>query len=76
MVQNKSNENKVYYQSLVRKSNLLKDNNYLVSLAKQHFIQTIQALKIGKQLKSPGPNKDIKLHKKNPILKTVYLDLD
>jgi hypothetical protein len=54
----------------------MRDNNYLISLAKQHFLQTIQGLRIGKQMKVPAPNKEIKLHKKNPNHKTIYLDLD
>ncbi len=46
-------------------------------LANNHFLQTIQALKIGKHMKTAvQPGKEVKLHKKNPKFKTVFLDLD
>ena len=42
---------------------------------RQHFLQTVEALRIGKTIKPSAP-REIKLVKKNPKLKTVYLDLD
>lgn len=47
-----------------------------MNLARQHFIQTIEAIRIGKKLRSEKPAKEIKLSKKNPKLKTIFLDLD
>jgi hypothetical protein len=34
---------------------MLKDTNYLATLANNHFFQTIQALKAGKHVKLPHP---------------------
>lgn len=48
----------------------------MMNLARQHFIQTIEAIRIGKKLRSDKPSKEIKLSKKNPKLKTIFLDLD
>lgn len=67
--------NSSYYTSRVAKAADLKENGYLAALARQHFQQTIEALRIGKTLK-PAPPREIKLPKKNPKLKTIYLDLD
>ena len=64
-----------YYVNRVAKSFDPKENGYLVALARQHFLQTIEAIRIGKTLK-PGPPREIKLAKKNPRLKTIFLDLD
>ena len=47
-----------------------------MNLARQHFIQTIEALRIGKKIKLNPPAKEIKLNKKNPKFKTIFLDLD
>ena len=49
---------------------------YLVSLSRQHYIQTLEALKIGRGMKINKPSREIKLHKVNPKHKTVFLDLD
>ena len=46
-----------------------------MNLARQHFLQTIEAIKIGKNIKT-SPTKEIKLSKKNPKFKTIFLDLD
>lgn len=48
----------------------------MVALSRQHFIQTIEALRVGRTLKVNQPSRELKLPKKNPKLKTVYLDLD
>lgn len=71
-----STKNTGYYLGRVAKALEDKDNSYLTALAKQHFAQTIEALKIGKELKVPTPAREIKLPKKNPKFKTVCLDLD
>lgn len=45
-------QQQLYYQSLIYQS--LKSpnsNNYLSTLAGNHFLQSVQALKIGKQVK-------------------------
>ena len=47
-----------------------------MNLARQHFIQSIEALKIGKGIKPNAAQKEIKLNKKNPKFKTIYLDMD
>lgn len=47
-----------------------------MNLARQHFIQTIEAIRIGKKLQPNLPAKQIKLSKKNPNFKTIFLDLD
>ncbi len=65
-----------YYMSRVAKAFENKDNSYLIALTKQHFLQTIESLRIGKTLHIPNPTREIKLHKKNPKFKTVCLDLD
>jgi hypothetical protein len=46
-----------------------------MNLARQHFLQSVEAIKIGKNLKLPE-QKVITLAKKNPKFKTIYLDLD
>ena len=51
------------------------EDTYMLNLARQHFLQTIQAIRIGKDLKLEEP-KQIKLSKKNPSFKTIFLDLD
>ena len=71
-----SAKHSAYYMGRVAKGLQEDDNNYLIALAKQHFAQTIEALKIGKELKMPNPTREIKLPKKNPKFKTVCLDLD
>lgn len=49
----------------------------MLTLAANHFSQTIQALKIGRHIKiSQGKEGEMKLAKKNPKFKTVFLDLD
>jgi predicted secreted acid phosphatase len=65
-----------YYMARVAKSLETKDSNYLTALARQHFLQTVEAIRIGRNLKLPNAARDIKLSKKNPKLKTVCLDLD
>lgn len=65
-----------YYLTRVAKSFDFKENGYLVALTRQHFTQTVEALRIGKSMKLPPPARELKLPKKNPKLKTVYLDLD
>ena len=47
-----------------------------MNLARQHFYQTIEALRITKHVKIPVPRKEIKLEKKSAHKKTIYLDLD
>lgn len=46
-----------------------------MNLARQHFLQSVEAVKIGKNMKLPEP-KVIALPKKNPKFKTIFLDLD
>lgn len=48
----------------------------MMNLARQHFLQVIEAIKIGKAIKHHPPEKQIKLSKKNPEFKTIFLDLD
>ena len=45
-------------------------------MARQHFQQTIDALRMTKNFKIPIPRKEIKLEKKTQHKKTIYLDLD
>lgn len=47
-----------------------------MNLARQHFLQTVEAIKIGKTIKIPEPSKTINIPKKNPKFKTIFLDLD
>ena len=47
-----------------------------MSLYRQHFYQCVEVLRQAKSFKVLHPRKEIKLSKKNPSLKTVYLDLD
>ena len=47
-----------------------------MNLARQHYIQTIEAIRIGKKIKASSPTKEYKLSKKNPKFKTIFLDLD
>ena len=47
-----------------------------MGLARQHFFQTIQAIRIGRAIKLLPPAKEIKLDKKNSSFKTIFLDLD
>ena len=54
----------------------MKQNTYLMNLARQHFLQSVQAIKIGKSLKLTQTPKIITLSKKNPKFKTIFLDLD
>jgi CTD small phosphatase-like protein 2 len=65
-----------YYWGRVAKSLDNKENGYMVALSRQHFVQTIEALRVGRTLKVNQPSRELKLPKKNPKLKTVYLDLD
>ena len=48
----------------------------MMNLYRQHFFQTIQALRIGKGIKPSPPAKEIKVAKKNSSFKTIFLDLD
>ena len=48
----------------------------MTSLARQHFQQTVDAIKSANGLKFASPAREIKLAKKNPKFKTVFLDLD
>jgi predicted secreted acid phosphatase len=52
-----------------------KSNSYLLNLARQHFLQSVEAIKIGKSIKL-NPPKELKLPKRNPKFKTIFLDLD
>ncbi len=47
----------------------------MTNLARQHFVQTVEAIKIGRNMKLNLP-KQLKLSKKNPKFKTIFLDLD
>ena len=47
-----------------------------MNLARQHFLQSVEAIKIGKNLKLTDSPKVMNLHKKNPKFKTIFLDLD
>jgi hypothetical protein len=46
------------------------------SLARQHFQQTVESLRLTKNVKIAVPKKEIKLEKKAKHKKTIYLDLD
>ncbi len=46
-----------------------------MNLLRQHFLQNVQAIRIGKNIKLDLP-KEIKLSKKIPKFKTIFLDLD
>lgn len=48
----------------------------MMTLARQHFYQTIEALRITKNVRLLEPKKHIKLEKKSQFKKTIYLDLD
>ena len=48
----------------------------MMNLYRQHFYQCIEVLRFGKSIKIPTPRKEIKLPRKNPNFKTVYLDMD
>jgi hypothetical protein len=48
----------------------------MMNLARQHFLQSIEAIKIGRTLKLADSPKIINLAKKNPKFKTIFLDLD
>lgn len=47
-----------------------------MNLARQHFLQCVEAIKIGKNIKLPDNPKVLTLSKKNPKFKTIFLDLD
>ena len=47
----------------------------MMNLARQHFLQSVEAIRIGKTIRLGNP-KEIKLTKKNPQFKTIFLDLD
>ena len=47
-----------------------------MNLYRQHFYQCVEVLRMGRTIKVPQPKKEIKLVKKNPSLKTIFLDLD
>ena len=65
-----------YYISKVHKAYKNHENTYMMNLARQHFLQTIEAIRIGKKIKPNAPAKEIKLAKRNPKFKTIFLDLD
>lgn len=65
-----------YYLGRIARSFAMNEKNYLMALSRQHYVQTLEALKVGKTMKIGKPSREIKLHKKNPKHKTVYLDLD
>lgn len=65
-----------FYQSKVFRAFNVRENTYMMNLARQHFLQTIEAIKIGKSIKQSPPSKEIKLTKKNPKFKTIFVDLD
>jgi predicted HAD superfamily phosphohydrolase YqeG len=48
----------------------------MLTLAGNHFLQTVNGIKTGKYLQHSMPKEEIKLAKKNPKFKTVFLDLD
>jgi ABC-type uncharacterized transport system substrate-binding protein len=47
-----------------------------MNLFRQHFYQQIEVLRFGKNIKIPNPRKHINLSRKDPSLKTIFLDLD
>lgn len=52
------------------------ETTYLMNLYRQHFYQCVEVLRMGRSIKLPQPRKELKLPRKNPSLKTVFLDLD
>ena len=66
----------MFYQSQIYRALSGFESTYMMSLARQHFHQTIEALRITKNFKINKPRKQIKLDKKSIHKKTVYLDLD
>ena len=65
-----------YYMGRIAKGVESKESNYLTSLGRQHFLQIVDAIRIGQTIQLPAPAREIKLAKKNPKHKTVCLDLD
>ena len=65
-----------YYQARLFRSLSTKENTYLANLSRQHFIQTIDGVRLGKCCTLPSEPKQLKLSKKHPKHKTVFLDLD
>ena len=53
-----------------------RETGYIAALTRQHFLQTVEALRLGKTMRIANPTREIKLPKKNPKFKTVFLDLD
>ena len=66
----------IFYQGQVYRALKSFETTYMMSLARQHFYQTIEALRITKNFRVPNPKKSIKLEKKSAFKKTIYLDLD
>lgn len=44
-----------YYQSKVFKALKHRENTYMMNLARQHFLQNIEAIKIGRNIKLNPP---------------------
>ena len=66
----------VFYQDKIFRSLKNRENTYLMNLARQHFLQTIEAIRIGKRIRLNPPAKQISLSRKNQNFKTIFLDLD
>jgi len=69
-------EPKQYYTSNLYRCLKKHETTYLMSLYRQHFFQHIEVLRWGRSIKINHPRKELKLAKKNPNFKTVFLDLD
>jgi hypothetical protein len=64
-----------YYQKKVYMGLKHRESSYLLNLARQHFVQSAEAIKMGRAIKL-NPPKELKLPKRNPKHKTIFLDLD
>lgn len=69
-------EGKQYYTGSLSRCLKQHETTYMMNLYRQHFYQQIEVLRWGKGIKIARPRKDIKLARKDPSLKTVFLDLD
>lgn len=71
-----SSDTKLYYQGTLLRCLRKHETTYLMNLYRQHFYQCVEVLRFGKTIKIPNPRKHVNLPKKNPALKTVFLDMD
>jgi hypothetical protein len=67
---------KVHYITSLERCLRKHETTYLMNLYRQHFYQCVEVLRMGRTIKVPQPKKEVKLNRKNPNFKTVFLDLD